>query len=315
MDPVTHTLAGAVLGRALFQNVLGRAAVPALALASNLPDIDAAVMLTGDPEAVLWRRTFGHSLLLLPLWALGLAAALKRFYPETRAPLLYGAILAGAALHLVFDLINSFGVVLLWPLSDWRPELATVFIIDPILTGVLAAPLLLTRLPRLQERRTPLARAALAAAAGYLIFCTAQRATGERLLAAHAAANDLRPEFAYVFPEPFGPHRWRGVLRSGDRYRVYLIDTLGGATELRREFTTAADDPAIAPVRAGALVQRLEWFFKAPVWKLEPSPTGQPTAVVYDLRFTPLLVERGRPFLFRFPSGSNNDADLQPAGG
>jgi len=28
----------------------------------------------------------------------------------------------GMALHLSFDLINSFGVVLLWPLSDWRPS-------------------------------------------------------------------------------------------------------------------------------------------------------------------------------------------------
>jgi inner membrane protein len=314
VDPVTHTLAGVVLGRALFGGALGRAAVPALALASNLPDIDAAVMLSGDPEAVLWRRTFGHSVLLLPLWAFGLAAALKRFYPETRAPVLYGAILAGSALHLLFDLINSFGVVLLWPLSDWRPELATVFIIDLILTGLLAAPILLARVPRLRARRTALARAALAAVAAYLLFCAAQRAESGRLLAAAVPPADSRPDFAYVVPEPLGPHRWRGVLRNADRYRVYLIHSLAGRAELRQELTTAAADPAVATLRAGTRGRRLEWFFKAPVWELERHAAGPPSAAVYDLRFTPLVIERGRPFLFRFRLDSPA-ADLQPGGG
>src|SRR5712692_2481641 len=143
MDPVTHTLVGVAMANAFFRRRIGPESVPILAIASNLPDLDAVVHLTGNPAAVLMRRTFGHSLLLLPFWALLLALALRRFYPRPGARTLFGLCLLGAGVHLLFDLINSFGVVLLWPLSSWRPELALVFIIDFVLTGLVALPLLL----------------------------------------------------------------------------------------------------------------------------------------------------------------------------
>ena len=61
MDPLTHTLVGAVAGQAFFKRRLGAEVVPILALASNLPDIDALVMATGDPAAVMMRRSFGRA--------------------------------------------------------------------------------------------------------------------------------------------------------------------------------------------------------------------------------------------------------------
>src|SRR5207249_11043357 len=117
MDPVTHTLVGVTLGNAFFRRRVGKEAVPILAVASNLPDVDGAAMLLGSPAGVVFRRTFGHSLFLLPLWSLLLALLLRRFYPRVRLPSLFGLTLLGAAIHLYFDLINSFGVVLLWPFS------------------------------------------------------------------------------------------------------------------------------------------------------------------------------------------------------
>ncbi|PYS96581.1 MAG: hypothetical protein DMF50_04130, partial [Acidobacteria bacterium] len=66
MDPVTHTLVGVAMANALFRRRIGPESVPILAIASNLPDLDAAVHLTGSPAALLMRRTFGHSLFLVP---------------------------------------------------------------------------------------------------------------------------------------------------------------------------------------------------------------------------------------------------------
>src|SRR5262245_55920232 len=112
MDPATHTLTGITLANAFFRDNWGKETVPILAIAANWPDIDAAVMLNRDPASVLMRRTFGHSLLLLPLLAAVLASIFKRFYPEQRWGALFGLSVLGMATHLVFDLINSFGVVL-----------------------------------------------------------------------------------------------------------------------------------------------------------------------------------------------------------
>src|SRR5258708_25199797 len=139
LDNVTHSLVGLNLAHAFFKRRF-REAVPALLLSSNLPDIDGAVLFSPSPLAVTWRRTFGHSVLLLPLWTLVLAWLLRRHYRSSSLIALWLLCLLGAYAHLFFDLINSFGVVLLWPFSAWRSELAMVFIIDVFMLALLAFP-------------------------------------------------------------------------------------------------------------------------------------------------------------------------------
>ncbi len=328
MDPVTHTLVGVGLANAFFRDRHGRDSVPILAIASNLPDLDAAVHLTGDPAAVLLRRTFGHSLFLVPLWSLALALVLRRFFPRPGLRALYGMTLLGAGVHLLFDLVNSFGVVLLWPFSTWRPELAIVFIIDFVLTGLLALPLLVVAVvPRLRAPapRHPaaaaspppalalLSRLSLACVALYLLFCGANRAFASAILAREArapssgvaaavgAVPDGAPvDFSYVFPEPLGPHRWRGVLRQDGEYRVYLLHSLTGRAQLAETVRTDAGDPRVAAARATPIGRRLERFFKAPIWRIHPASASR-TVTAYDLRFVSLVLGSRPVFEFTLP--------------
>lgn len=304
MDPVTHTLAGVTLGNALFRNRFGPKAPIILAIASNLPDLDIVAHLTFSREAVLLRRTFGHSLILLPLWALGLAWLLRRTYARGQGlgPL-FGMCLLGALVHLFLDLANSFGVVPLWPVSDWRPELAIVFILDLALTGLLAAPLILWAL-RLRRRFAAWSQGALALAAAYLMLCGSARSMALVQLSEESARLGVRPDFLYVFPEPLGPHRWRGVLRAGGIYRLYLMRPFSGELEARGEAETLPNDPRVLRVRETRLGRRLDWFFKAPVWtasSLSADPQAPWEVTVRDLRFTSLVMDfHHAPFLFRF---------------
>lgn len=265
MDPITHTLVGVGLGNAFFRRRSGPPATVVLALASNLPDLDGIVMLTMGQAGVVMRRTFGHSLLLLPIWVVLLAGLLGWFVPRIRFPARVGLVALGALFHLFFDLVNSFGVVLLWPLSDWRPELAIVFIVDLVLAGLLAAPLLLALSRRFRARIVPFSRGAVALAALYVALCGAARVRAEGILAREAETLRPRPEFSYVFPEPLGPQHWRGVLRQDGTYRIYLVDPIKGRAELRREVSTAGDSPAVRRVRGSPWGRRLENFFKAAI--------------------------------------------------
>lgn len=312
MDPVTHTLCGVALGNGLFRRRAGPAAVPILALASNLPDIDAVVHLSFDPAAVLMRRTFGHSIFLVPLWSLLLAWLLRRRYRHLRLSALFGMVIAGAAVHLFFDLINSFGVVLLWPLSAARPELAWVFILDLVLTGLLLLPLLLAAAPRLRPRIQTLSRATLLLVAVYLAFCGGCRLRARGLLMDEEAritrnGSEGRATFSYVFPEPLGPQRWRGVLGFGDRYELFLVRPLTGTVEPRGSVQGDADDPLVRAARATPFGRRLDQFFKAPVWQVrhDAASASQTTAgsqvVAWDLRFKSLVVDRGPVFEFVVP--------------
>lgn len=297
VDPVTHTLVGVGLANAFFRKRIGKPAVPILAIASNLPDIDGVVMLTGDPAAILMRRTFGHSLFLLPLWALALSLIFRRFYPQLELKRLFGLTLLGALVHLFFDLVNSFGVVLLWPFSDWRPEFGIIFIIDLILTGLLAAPLLLSRIPGMRDALGALSRGAVALAAVYILVCAVGRAKAQRVL---ATASTAPADFSYVFPEPLGPHRWKGVSREGKVYRISLVRPFSSGIEPRDEVTTDLGDPRVEKARSTRLARRLEWFFKAPVWKVDEGGERTSQVYVYDLRFRTLVVDRPAPFVFWF---------------
>lgn len=307
MDPVTHTLSGVVLANAVFRKRIGPGAVPILAVAANLPDIDALVHITGDPAAVVLRRSFGHSILLLPLLCLLFALLMHRFYPHLERRSLFGLGLAGAAMHIVLDLINSFGVVLLWPLSDWRPELAIVFIIDFILTGFLVLPLIARAVPRLRSRVTSISRFALAAVAVYLVLCGTGRHLALGALRTETAASGEKPDFVYVFPEALGPHRWRGVVRSGDGYVVYLIRLMSGRVDAVARFTTRTDDARVQRVLETRLGSRLQGFFKAPVWQVVEGSAGggnggRRAAEVtgLDLRFLSVVLHRDPVFVFRF---------------
>ncbi|HET6374069.1 MAG TPA: metal-dependent hydrolase [Candidatus Polarisedimenticolia bacterium] len=301
MDPVTHTLVGAVLANGVFRRRLGNASIPILAVASNLPDIDALVMLSGRPEALLLRRTFGHSLCLLPLWILLMAWICRRLCPR----LGFGACLAltavGASLHLVFDMVNSFGVVLLWPFSLWRPEWAIIYIVDPLLTGLLAAPFLVCAPARLRSVLPRLCKGSLVAVACYMTLCAASRASADRVLARQVAELPARPDFVYLFPEPLGAHRWRGVIRSGDTYRLYLISSLGGTCDLKGLIRSAIDDPRVIAAGQSELGLRLNQFFKAPVWRVHGAEAESPVTVE-DLRFASLVLNRDAIFVFTLPA-------------
>ncbi|HSG05252.1 MAG TPA: metal-dependent hydrolase [Nitrospiria bacterium] len=297
MDPVTHTLVGVGIGNAVFKKRVGRGAVPILAIASNLPDIDALIHLSGDPTSVLMRRTLGHSLLLLPIWAFLLSLIFRRFYPEHSLGRLYGMTLCGAFAHLFFDLVNSFGVVLLWPFSDWRPELAIIFIIDLMLTGLLAAPLILALIPKLRPRLVMMSRVSIILVGLYAALCGASRFMAAYALAAEASQIGINPDFQYVFPEPFGAHRWKGVIREGNQYHLYVVHSASGRVEKKDEVQTKRGDPRVEAIRNTDLSKKIEWFFKAPVWSVHEE-TGE--VGVYDIRFRSLLIERDIPFVYRF---------------
>lgn len=313
MDPLTHTLVGAVTANAFLKRKVGPEAVPVLCWASNLPDIDVLVLLSSSPAAVAARRSFGHSAFLYPLWCLLLAWLFKRRYPAQRFSTLFGMCLLGASLHVFFDLVNSFGVLALWPFSGYRPELAIIFIIDLALTGILLGPFVAERLPRWKGRLRRACQVSAGLACAYVLLCAAARAQAEVLLLRQY--RGVATDFSYVFPEPLGPHRWRGVVRVGAEYRIYLINAVTGRVELRSVTLTDESAPAAARARAvSPVAAELAGFFKAPVWKVSRLPDGSVEAAVYDLRFRPLVLpRRGRPFEFLFrvlPDGSVQDRGL-----
>ncbi|MDE2490458.1 MAG: metal-dependent hydrolase [Elusimicrobia bacterium] len=302
MDNVTHTLCGFALGEAFFREKHGRRAVTISAWASNLPDVDVAVLLTRDPGAIVLRRSFGHSLLLLPFWIAGLSWIFKKRYSDMAYVDILKIVGVNAGAHVVFDLINSFGVQLLWPLSARRWEWSIVFIVDLFLAACLAAPHLVRLSKRWRPRLKEASRAGLAAAALYLLACAGLRARAMSLL----RATEPGASFVYAFPEPFGPLRWHGVARYPGVWRQRLVEPLAGRALAEPDVPTDDGAPAVAAAAASPFGRRLLTFFKAPVWSAAPEPGGTRVSI-RDLRFSSLTL-RHEGFGFSFDVGPDGRA-------
>jgi len=169
MDPVTHGIAGALIGKAFFANrnssasrpsqlmhsvSTARVAILAVALGAVFPDVDIFVdAFSRDPLAIAhYHRGFTHSFVGLPIFAVVLAALTRVFFSwyakhsgreEWTPPsftFLFAIYATGIASHIILDGFTSFGTRMLNPFSKDRVAWDFLFIIDFILTALLLVP-------------------------------------------------------------------------------------------------------------------------------------------------------------------------------
>jgi membrane-bound metal-dependent hydrolase YbcI (DUF457 family) len=159
MDTITHGIAGALIGKAVFrgEDMLasrpmnrGRIITWSLMLGAIFPDSDVIRDFFSNDKLLIvtWHRSLTHSLVLLPLWALLLAAITRAFanWRKWEAPsfaALAGIYAAGILSHILLDLVTSFGTMIWSPLQWSRPAWDLVFIVDFTLTAIFLVPQLL----------------------------------------------------------------------------------------------------------------------------------------------------------------------------
>jgi len=298
LDNLAHTLIGIGVARSGLSRRFGAGTTATLALASNLPDLDALWTLFDPWDRFMLRRTHSHAIVALPVLASLLAFALQRRYPGQRWSVLFGLSALGIALHLLFDLVNSFGVVLLWPFTLRRFELASIFIIDLFIWFATLAPIVAGRWLS-EERRLLAYRLSIASLGIYLILCLAAHARAEAIVRNDLSRGNIHPRSIRVFPEPLGPQRFRVAALTEDGWVVSLCSVLRGI-ERREIVPTTPDAPRVAEVRSSPRGRALERFMAAPVWTLRPDGAVE----VYDLRFVSLVIPRSGTFRVEFPPGS-----------
>jgi membrane-bound metal-dependent hydrolase YbcI (DUF457 family) len=159
MDTITHGIAGALIGKAVFRgedllvrNPMNRRRIItwALMLGAIFPDSDVLreVFSKNDLLIITWHRSITHSLVCLPFFALALAGLthllVRRF--KWDAPgfgALTGIYGAGILSHILLDLVTSFGTMIWSPLNWSRPAWDLIFIVDFTFSAILLVPQLL----------------------------------------------------------------------------------------------------------------------------------------------------------------------------
>jgi membrane-bound metal-dependent hydrolase YbcI (DUF457 family) len=155
MDPVTHGIAGALLGKAFFSKRQERVAIFAATLGAVFPDVDVvAEIFSRDPLSIVkYHRAITHSFVALPVFAVLLALLTCALLPWVRRrwprfqdwesppfgilTLIYGV---GIASHILLDGMTSFGTRMWFPISSRRVAWDLLFIIDFSFTTIILVP-------------------------------------------------------------------------------------------------------------------------------------------------------------------------------
>lgn len=228
MDTLTHALSGALLARATASRAprpggltTGRR-VAAGALAAAFPDADFVLGFISPEAFLLYHRGVTHSFVLLPLWAAVLAWIFARFDPGRAGWRAYFGVAAGSiAIHILGDLITSFGTMLLAPLSDRRFAWDTTFIIDPWFTGTIVAGLVASFVWR--RSRAP-AAVGLAVLAGYVGLQAIAQGVAVDFGREYARAEGLAQAKVSAMARPVSPFNWMVVVEDGDEYRYAFVN-------------------------------------------------------------------------------------------
>ena len=312
MDNLAHTLAGLAIAEA---GLRGKAALGAttLAIAANLPDIDALIYFFGDgPDALAFRRGWTHGILAMVVLPILLAMAMRgvtRFRqsrPDMPAASWRWLIILSAVgvwSHPLLDLLNTYGVRLLMPFSNRWFYGDALFIIDVWLWLVLVVGIFLSRRRALRLRPHPErpARTAIALLAMYIIAMAVSSRTGRSLVEQQATGGAA--DRVMVSPVPLTPLRRMVVRDLGDRYD--MGELVFGETPMYRPIaqTRSGRDTelAVAAARTPDGAAFLSWS-RFPRFAVEPG-RDPPLVRISDMRYADVRGRGWASIVVRIPPG------------
>src|SRR5579884_1205067 len=161
MDTITHGIVGALLGKAFFAGEPsrapsswqdppkngGRIAILACAAGAMFPDVDiVAGQLAHNRLALMtWHRGITHSVIMLPVWAVVLAAltwwlARRIRWPAPAFGDLINIYLVAIGSHIFLDVSTSFGTMVWAPVNHSRISWDLVAIVDLTFTSLALMP-------------------------------------------------------------------------------------------------------------------------------------------------------------------------------
>ena len=258
MEPVTHFLTGACLGRSGFNRTTAYATL-AMTLAAEAPDLDVLWGFHGPLAAFEHHRGITHTFLGAPFMALLVTGGVwlwhrwrsrreerrggaarnssKLLGPPVRWGWIWFLALLADLSHLLLDWTNNYGVRPFFPFNPHWYAGNIYFIFEPVYFAALLAALIVPAILGLADREIGVRRqlfhgrgwAIFALCFGVVLGCWrwAEHERALHLLAQQNYQNEAPIEMS-VSPYPVDPFRWFGVVETKDFYQTATMNTRTG---------------------------------------------------------------------------------------
>ena len=340
MEPITHFLTGACLGRAGLNRKTALATL-ILTLAAEAPDLDILSRFGGPAFGFAHHRGFTHSFLGLPLDAAAVVGFVYliwrlrgRKVKDPNLPPRWGllflyACLAGIS-HILLDFTNNYGVRPFWPFSEKWYSWDIVFIFEPILFALLVLGLIVPSFFSLIDKeigalsRGPRGRvAATLALLGVILLWGLRDYEHRRAVSALGARTyqGAEPLRASAYPTMTNPFHWYGVVVTPAFFALAPVDSLGPEVdpEGRLQIRYKPEETPVTLAAKNSYLGRayLDWA-QYPITETETldSPEAGYVVEFVDLRFVqlPSLLNRRSEPNRALAAGVRLDKNLQIVG-
>jgi inner membrane protein len=279
MEPITHFLTGACIGRAGLNRKTAYATLAAV-LASEAADLDVLWGLGGPVEELKHHRGITHTFIATPFVAAAAVGAVWLIDRSLRAwrarkpntphdsaqspqkiiwGWLYGTALLSALSHLLLDWTNNYGLRPFFPFNPRWYAGSFVFIVEPVLLGVLALALLMPWLLGLADSEIGLKKAkfrgrgwAIFALIAIVLLWGWRRAEQgrARMLLDNSPITTAQVKRVGLEPYPTNPYRWHAIVETPEFYQSAEINTLTG--EITSDSHAANYKPPVTPATEAA---------------------------------------------------------------
>jgi len=276
MEPVTHFLTGACIGRAGLNRKTAYATLAAV-LAAEAADIDVVWGLAGPVEELKHHRGITHTFIAAPVVAaavVGLVWLIDRGQrawssrnaktakqnakvPATHWGWLYLTALIAALSHLTLDWTNNYGVRPFFPFNPRWYAGNLVFIAEPVLWALFAMALLMPALLGLiggeigaKKKEFRGQGWAIFALIGMVLLWGWRGAEQgrARMLVNNAQLTTAEVKRVGLEPYPINSFRWHAILETSEYYQMAEINTRTGEVTsgplIYKPHTTAATEAA-----------------------------------------------------------------------
>jgi len=300
MEPVTHALTSLAMSRAGL-NKLARAATPILLVSGLAADVDWATRLGTAATFLRWHRTATDSIVGAAVIAalVGVAAwLLGKKFPKFAVGLPQALLLSaiGASAHLLLDLLNGYGVMLLRPFTERWYAWDVVNSIDSWILFFLIAGIFVPELFRLvlDEIGSKPKRRGGQRGAIFALVCVGLVVAGRAFLHQRAiallASREYRgqtPLVVAAFPKSSNPFLWSGVVETDNAvFNLEVPVGLGRAFDPDQAEVHYKPQPSDALKNAVACPTAVEFlnFARFPLASLQPEGDGFEVRL-RDMRF------------------------------
>lgn len=272
MEPLTHFLTGACLGRSGFNRNTAYATL-AMTLAAEAPDLDVLWGFRGPVAAFQHHRGFTHTFLGAPFVALAVTAVVWLWHRSRRRPSQVPArwfllwLLAWLAVlsHIFLDWTNNYGVRPLFPFNPRWYELSIAFILEPVVLGALLLGLVVPAILGLADReigagKTLFRGRGWAMAALVLVGIDFGVRAVEHHRALHMIGDsrfgDQPMLRAGAEPYPVNPFHWFAVVETATYYQTGSVNTRAETVD-----TNDQDDVLFkSPVTPAVVAAKRSWL-------------------------------------------------------